>query len=93
MNENIALIQSIKGIGSKSAQRVILELKDKCKKDILFVDAGAASHDKSFGVKHEALAALVTLGLPRIAAEKSLDQLLKANPDASIEQLIKLALR
>ncbi|WP_395786380.1 Holliday junction branch migration protein RuvA [Aquirufa sp.] len=93
MNENIGLIQSIKGIGSKTAQRVILELKDKCKKDILFVDAGAAAHDKSFGVKHEALAALVTLGLPRIAAEKSLDQLLKANPDASIEQLIKLALR
>jgi Holliday junction DNA helicase RuvA len=93
MNENTGLIQSIKGIGSKTAQRVILELKDKCKKDILFVDAGAASHDKSFGVKHEALAALVTLGLPRIAAEKSLDQLLKANPEASIEQLIKLALR
>jgi Holliday junction DNA helicase RuvA len=93
MNENIGLIQSIKGIGSKTAQRVILELKDKCKKDTLFVDAGAASHDKSFGVKHEALAALVTLGLPRIAAEKSLDQLLKANPEASIEQLIKLALR
>jgi len=44
-------------------------------------------------VKHEALAALVTLGLPRVAAEKSLDQLLKANPDATIEQLIKLALR
>jgi Holliday junction DNA helicase RuvA len=93
MNENIALIQSIKGIGSKSAQRVILELKDKCKKDALFVEAGMASHDAHFGNKQEALAALVTLGLPRIAAEKSLDIILKSNPEASVEQLIKLALR
>jgi Holliday junction DNA helicase RuvA len=93
MNENIALIQSIKGIGSKSAQRVILELKDKCKKDTLFVEAGMASHDANFGHKQEALAALVTLGIPRTAAEKSLDSILKSNPDASVENLIKLALR
>jgi Holliday junction DNA helicase RuvA len=93
MNENIALIQSIKGIGSKTAQRVILELKDKCKKDTLFVEAGKSSPDKSYGVKQEALGALVTLGIPRVAAEKNLDQLLKSNPEATIEQLIKLALR
>lgn len=93
MNENIALIQSIKGIGSKSAQRVILELKDKCKKDTLFVEAGLASHDANYGNKQEALAALVTLGIPRTAAEKSLDTILKSNPDATVENLIKLALR
>ena len=93
MNENLALIQSIKGIGSKTAQRVILELKDKCKKDSLFVDAGVAGSDQSFNVKKEALAALTTLGIPRLAAEKSLDQILKSSPNASIEQLIKLALR
>ncbi len=93
MNENIGLIQSIKGIGSKTAQRVILELKDKCKKDALFVEAGLASHDQSYGVKQEALAALVTLGIARGVAEKTLDSLIKSNPDASIEQLIKLALR
>lgn len=93
MNENIPLIQSIKGIGSKSAQRVILELKDKCKKDTLFVEAGMASHDANYGHKQEALAALVTLGIPRTAAEKSLDSILKSNPDATVENLIKLALR
>ena len=93
MNENITLIQSIKGIGSKTAQRVILELKDKCKKDTLFVEAGKSSPDKSYGIKQEALSALVTLGIPRVAAEKNLEQLLKSNPDATIEQLIKLALR
>ncbi|UAJ15089.1 Holliday junction branch migration protein RuvA [Aquirufa lenticrescens] len=93
MNENIALIQSIKGIGSKSAQRVILELKDKCKKDTLFVEAGMASHDANYGHKQEALSALVTLGIPRTAAEKSLDTILKSNPDATVENLIKLALR
>ena len=93
MNDNIALIQSIKGIGSKSAQRVILELKDKCKKDILFVEAGIASHDANYGHKQEALSALITLGIPRTAAEKSLDTILKSNPDATVENLIKLALR
>jgi Holliday junction DNA helicase RuvA len=93
VNENLPLIQSIKGIGSKTAQRVILELKDKCKKDTLFVEASASGADQSFNVKKEALAALVTLGIPRIAAEKSLDQILKTNPNSSIEQLIKLALR
>ncbi|MHA8066794.1 Holliday junction branch migration protein RuvA [Aquirufa sp. ROCK2-A2] len=93
MNENLGLIQSIKGIGSKTAQRVILELKDKCKKDTLFVEAKSSGADQTFNVKTEALAALVTLGIPRVAAEKSLDQILKSNPNASIEQLIKLALR
>ena len=93
MNDNIALIQSIKGIGSKSAQRVILELKDKCKKDVLFVEAGIASHDANYGHKQEALSALITLGIPRTAAEKSLDTILKSNPDATVENLIKLALR
>jgi Holliday junction DNA helicase RuvA len=57
------------------------------------VEAGKSSPDKSYGVKQEALGALVTLGIPRVAAEKNLDQLLKSNPDATIEQLIKLALR
>jgi Holliday junction DNA helicase RuvA len=57
------------------------------------VEAGKSSPDKSYGVKQEALGALVTLGIPRVAAEKNLDQLLKSNPEATIEQLIKLALR
>jgi Holliday junction DNA helicase RuvA len=72
---------------------VILELKDKCKKDVLFVEAGIASHDANYGHKQEALSALITLGIPRTAAEKSLDTILKSNPDASVENLIKLALR
>ena len=59
----------------------------------MFVEAGKSSPDKSYGIKQEALGALVTLGIPRVAAEKNLDQLLKSNPDATIEQLIKLALR
>lgn len=59
----------------------------------MFVEAGIASHDLNFGNKQEALAALVTLGIPRTAAEKSLDTILKSNPEATVENLIKLALR
>ena len=57
------------------------------------MEAGIASHDANYGHKQEALSALITLGIPRTAAEKSLDTILKSNPDASVENLIKLALR
>ena len=88
---NVALIQRIKGIGPKSAQRVILELQDKLKKegpDTLT----AAPLNKT--AKDEALSALVMLGFARNAAEKVLDQEMnKNNGDLTIEQLIKYALK
>lgn len=88
---NVALIQRIKGIGPKSAQRVILELQDKLRKegpDTLM----AAPLNKT--VKDEALSALVMLGFARNAAEKVLDQELNNNsPDLTVEQLIKYALK
>jgi Holliday junction DNA helicase RuvA len=91
VSENIGLIQSIKGIGAKTAQRVVLELKDKLKKEHYFDTITSNSND--FNAKSEALSALVTLGIPRAAAEKSIEQILKSNPSASVEDLIKLALR
>ncbi|MFD0794570.1 Holliday junction branch migration protein RuvA [Mucilaginibacter litoreus] len=88
---NVALIQRIKGIGPKSAQRIILELQDKLKKDgpdtLTAVPAAKTA-------KEEALAALVMLGFARNAAEKVLDQEISKNTGVlTVEQLIKYALK
>ncbi len=91
VSENVALIQSIKGIGAKTAQRVVLELKDKLKKEH-FIDSTTDTGENIYS-KSEALSALITLGIARGVAEKSIDQILKTNPNASVEELIKLALR
>jgi Holliday junction DNA helicase RuvA len=94
IDEDLRLIQSIKGIGSKTAQRVILELKDKIRKEDL-VSTGTRSVDSSSGnIRSEALAALVTLGIPKATAEKSLDVIIKREGHTiTVENLIKLALR
>ena len=88
---NVSLIQRIKGIGPKSAQRVILELQDKLKKegpDTLT----AAPLNKT--AKDEALSALVMLGFARNAAEKVLDSgIVNNKPDFTVEELIKYALK
>ena len=89
--EDINKIKSIKGIGLKSAQRMVLELKDKIVK--------GGSRDASFiGVqgnpnREEAATALVLLGFPKAAVEKVLDKLVKDHKDASLEELIKQALK
>ncbi|WAC11754.1 Holliday junction branch migration protein RuvA [Dyadobacter pollutisoli] len=94
IDEDLRLIQSIKGIGSKTAQRVILELKDKIRKEDL-VSTGTKSVGTSSGnIRSEALAALVTLGIPKATAEKSLDAIIKREGQTiTVENLIKLALR
>ena len=94
IDEDLRLIQSIKGIGSKTAQRVILELKDKIRKEDM-LSTGIKTPESSSGtVKSEALAALVTLGIPKATAEKSLDAIIKREGHSvTVENLIKLALR
>jgi len=91
INGNVALIQRIKGIGPKSAQRIILELQDKLRKegpDTLTV----IPLNKT--VKDEALSALVMLGFARNVAEKALEQEISKNAGVlTVEQLIKLALK
>jgi Holliday junction DNA helicase RuvA len=88
---NVSAIQRIKGIGPKSAQRVILELQDKLKKegpDTLTVVPGIKT------VKEEALSALVMLGFARNVAEKVLEQEISKNSGVlTVEQLIKFALK
>ena len=93
LREDARTIQSIKGIGAKTAQRIILELKDKIAKIDLGGEPGAQiSFNANNNVREEALTALMTLGIAKAAAEKSIDRLLKKTPDAKVEELIKGAL-
>jgi len=89
--ENVKQLQSIKGIGGKTALRIIIDLKDKILKDLPAGEILSPSHNTG---KHEALSALVMLGFNRSAAEKALDQLIKANGNTlQVDQLIKKALK
>jgi Holliday junction DNA helicase RuvA len=90
-HENVRLLQSVKGIGGKSALRIIIDLKDKIAKDLPASENLMASHNTG---KHEALSALVMLGFSRPLAEKALDQVIKASGGAQpVDQLIKNALK
>ncbi len=92
-SEDLKTIQGIKGIGAKTAQRVILELKDKMKKDILISDNQGTTYVHNTK-RSEALSALITLGIAKNTAEKNLELIIKKEGDAlTLEQLIKLALK
>lgn len=91
IQENERLIQSIKGIGPKSAKRIILELKDKLAKG---VDVAKIPGTKDNTLREEALSALLALGFNKAQAEKSLDELLRSGePFPGVEDLIKKALK
>ena len=87
---DVVTIQSIKGIGSKTAQRVILDLKDKVLK---LYDLDEVSMIQSNTNKDEALSALEVLGFVRKSAERVVEKIVKDNPDATVENIIKLALK
>ncbi|MCW9036779.1 Holliday junction branch migration protein RuvA [Altibacter sp.] len=89
-SEDVATIQSIKGIGAKTAQRVILDLKDKILKVYGLSPISAVSSNTN---KNEALSALETLGFARKQAEKVCDKIVQQNPDATVEMIIKQALK
>ncbi|MGB3182428.1 MAG: Holliday junction branch migration protein RuvA [Cyclobacteriaceae bacterium] len=95
VNEEVKTIQKVKGIGAKTAQRIILELKDKFRKDGIEGSAtGNLSAVQHNFAREEALTALVTLGFAKSAAEKTLDGILKkASGTPTVEELIKLALK
>jgi holliday junction DNA helicase RuvA len=95
ISEDVRTIQSIKGIGAKTAQRAIIELKDKLRKEQMLGGASPTIFPvKNSQVRNEALAALVTLGIPKNVAEKSIETILKKEgEDVTVEQLIRLALR
>ncbi|MCG8308655.1 MAG: Holliday junction branch migration protein RuvA [Cytophagales bacterium] len=91
VNEEVSVIQKVKGIGNKTAHRIILELKDKIRKQGF--EAGMQPIE-NIGIRSEALSALITLGIHKNIAEKSIDKILKQmGNDISLEELIKLVLK
>lgn len=90
LTENVNAIKSVKGIGVKTAQRVIIELKDKVGKEGVPVEGISLSTNV---VREEAQAALVMLGFTRLQVSKTLDKILSVEKVESVENLIKLALK
>lgn len=103
---NARALSQVKGLGPKTAQRIIVDLKDKVLKIDLGTDAQIASESFSAGgaaaesgaelcseVKQEAVSALTMLGFAAAASGKVVDKILKAEPNASVEQVIKQALK
>lgn len=90
VSNNVRAIQSVKGIGAKSAQKIILELQDKIGK--VSDNALSALFESNKNVE-EALTALVMLGFAKPAADKVLQQVNKQTPGLSVEELIKQALK
>ena len=93
-SEDIPTIQSVKGIGSKTAQRVILELKDKMRKQAFSDDDANISGISDNNLRSEALSALVTLGINKNVAQKSIESVLRnSGHNITLEELIKLSLQ
>ena len=89
-------IQRVKGIGAKTAQRIVLELKDKIKREGMSSPEGIGQGfvQNSNKLKQEALQALITLGFTKTQAEKNIMTVLKkSGPDVSLETLIKASLK
>lgn len=94
VKEDVRLIQGVKGVGAKTAQRIILELKDKLKKEDILEKSSTTSGGKNNTLRSEALSALLVLGFPKAVAEKNVDLTLKEKGgDISLEELIRLALK
>jgi len=88
---DVKAIQSVKGIGGKTAQRIIIDLKDKVAKGMPTSDLLFDNIDNT--IKSEALSALLALGFAKKGAESKIDKVLKNNPDiGSVEELVKTAL-
>jgi len=89
VTEDLNTIKSVKGIGLKTAQRVLIELKDK------MMNLFEGEEIQSFAnntIKEEALSALEVLGYPRKQSEKVIDNIIQSAPESSVEELIKAAL-
>ncbi len=93
--ENAVLLKNVKGLGLKTAEKIIVELKDKIAAAALTPhDTPLAAIPSASGeIYDESLAALTMLGFPKAASEKALRNILKENPSASVEEIIRLSLK
>lgn len=92
IGENVQAFKAVKGIGPKTAKRLILDLKDKLLKESDGATISIAAVDNT--LREEALSALVALGFARISVQKALNKIIKSQPGIrKVEDLIKLALR
>ncbi|MDP4877094.1 MAG: Holliday junction branch migration protein RuvA [Schleiferiaceae bacterium] len=91
LSEDVPTLQGVKGIGAKTAQRIVIDLKDKVVKTSAGLDAGGPVARS--GARAEAHAALTTLGISTKQAETVLNKLLKQNPGAPTEELVRQALQ
>lgn len=91
LSDNAAALQAVKGIGGKTAKRIILDLKDKITKDGHSTEILSESHNTH---KEEALSALVMLGFARNTADKALNKVIKAEGfNLTVEDLVRMALK
>lgn len=90
---NVVALNAIKGIGTKTAQRIIVDLKDKIVKGVGGADFSTMTMSAHSEKKEEAVSALVMLGYASAASQKTVDRILKDEPSLKVEQLIKLALK
>jgi Holliday junction DNA helicase RuvA len=91
LSKNSALIQKAKGLGVKTAERIIVDLKDKVQKF-----SNPEENISTFAnnkIKEESLSALEVLGIPKRMSEKLADKIIKLNPDVSVEELVKQILK
>ena len=95
-SENVTLLKTVKGIGPKAAQRIIIELKDKIKTTGSIGDLNTLAGKLSVAsvkIQEEAIAALTMLGFAPTASQKVVTTILNEEPDAPVEKVIKLALK
>lgn len=96
-SEDVQALQSVKGIGAKTAQRIIVDLKDKIKftEDMAATQLSSKSQNVSVGtgVGSEAVSALVMLGFSQAASKKVVSKIVKESSDATVESIIKEALK
>ena len=92
-NKNETALTSVKGIGQKTAQRILVDLKNKVKAGDSIASAGAPVTGGNGAVAQEAVAALVMLGFQKAASQKAVSSILKSSPMLAVEQVIKSALR
>ena len=89
-SEDVPAIKAVKGIGAKTAQRVILDLRDKVLK---LYDLDEVSPRPNNTNKEEALSALVALGFPKKTVDKAVTRILSEQPELSVEEVVKAALK